>query len=153
MAEQRRGRKIAMSGDEMTEFLLAERTCRVATVGPAGPHATPLWFVWHDDAVWLYSLNRSQRWADLVRDPRIAVVIDAGHDYLELRGVEISGRVEVVGDVPRTSERNDTLAPVEQAFAAKYFGLTELGPDGRHAWLRVVPETTRSWDFRKLAGA
>jgi hypothetical protein len=25
--------------------------------------------------------------------------------------------------------------------------------DGRHAWLRVVPEKITSWDFRKLAAA
>jgi hypothetical protein len=26
-------------------------------------------------------------------------------------------------------------------------------PDGRHAWLRVVPDKVVSWDFRKIASA
>ena len=42
-----------MSDAERDEFLGAERTCRVATVGTEGPHVAPLWFVWHDGALWL----------------------------------------------------------------------------------------------------
>jgi hypothetical protein len=62
--QQRRGRKIAMTKAELDDFLVARRTCRVATVGTRGPHLT------HHD--------------------------------------------------------------------------------GRHAWLRLVPDTISSWDFRKI---
>jgi hypothetical protein len=120
----------------------------VATGGPTGPHATALWFVWHDGAVWLYSLFRSQRWTDLERDPRVAVLVDAGEEYAELRGVEVRGRVEVVGDVPRTDSPSADVGAVEAAFAAKYGNGVHY--DGRHAWLRVRPEKITSWDFRKL---
>ena len=147
---QRRARRIAMSDAERDEFLGAERTCRVATVGTEGPHVAPLWFVWHERALWLTSLNRSQRWTDLERDPRIAVVVDAGHDYVELRGVELRGRVEVVGEVPRTGEPEPRLESIERAFAEKYTGGSEFGYDGRHAWLVLRPEKIVSWDFRKL---
>jgi hypothetical protein len=140
-----------MTDAERDAFLDAERVCRVATTGPHGPHATPLWFVRHDSCLWLYSIVRSQRWADLLEDPRIGLVVDAGVEYAELRGVEITGRVEVVGEVPRTGEPNDTLAPVETKMAAKYGGGTTFDLDGRHAWLRVVPDKIVSWDFRKLA--
>lgn len=148
---QRRGRKIAMTDHERDAFLTAERTCRVATTSPDGPHATPLWFLWDGSALWLYSLTRSQRWADVQRDPRIGVVVDTGEDYSELRGVEIAGTAEVVGEVPRTGEPSDELGPVESEFATKYFGAPEMVYDGRHAWLRVRATKMRSWDFRKLA--
>jgi hypothetical protein len=154
--KQRRGRRIAMTDAERDEFLAAERTCRVATLGPDGPHATPLWFAWHDGCVWLYSITRSQRWADLRRDPRLALVVDTGHGYDELRGVEITGTAEVVAEVPRIGEPVDQpscrgLLEVEKQFAAKYFGLAEMFHDGRHAWLKVTPSKISSWDFRKLA--
>ncbi|MBE7187118.1 pyridoxamine 5'-phosphate oxidase family protein [Jatrophihabitans endophyticus] len=148
---QRRGRRIAMSDAERDDFLRAARTCRVATTGPEGPHATPLWFVWDGSDLWLYSIVRSQRWTDLERDPRIGVVVDTGEDYLELRGVEIAGRVEVVGDVPRVDTPDATLEPVEALFAEKY-AAGQMGHDGRHGWLRVRPSKITSWDFRKLAG-
>lgn len=149
MKEQRRARAIAMTPDEVDAFLAEQRTCRVATVGTAGPHATPLWYVWHDGALWLTSLSRSQRWADLRADPRIAAVVDAGEDYAELRGVELRGQVEVVGEVPRTGEPVPELNGPEQAFADRYTGGT-IHRDGRHAWLRLAPEKITSWDFRKL---
>lgn len=35
-----------MTPEELDEFLGGERTCRVATAAPDGPHLTALWFVW-----------------------------------------------------------------------------------------------------------
>lgn len=151
MKAQRRGRRIAMTAEELDAFLAAERTCRVATIGRDGPHATPLWFGWDGAHLWLYSVVRSQRWTDLQRDPRVGVVVDAGGEYLELRGVEISGTAEVVGEVPRTGARCDDLTGVEAAFARKYMGGDAMFHDGKHAWLRVSPAKIASWDFRKLA--
>jgi hypothetical protein len=150
MLEQRRGRRIAMTPEEVDAFLAEQRTCRVATVGPNGPHATPLWYAWHGGALWLTSVVRSQRWADLQRDPRVAAVVDAGTSYDELRGVELRGRVEVVGEVPRTGEPVPELEGPEQLMADRYMGGTFVH-DGRHAWLRLVPDKITSWDFRKLA--
>ena len=140
-----------MTPAEVDAFLAEQRTCRVATAGPDGPHATPLWFAWHGGALWLTSVVRSRRWADLRRDPRTAAVVDAGESYDELRGVELRGRVEVIGEVPRTGAEVPELAGPEQLFADRYTGGTVMH-DGRHAWLRLVPEKITSWDFRKLAG-
>jgi hypothetical protein len=148
---QKRGRRIAMTADELNAFLAEQRTCRVATIGPSGPHATPLWFCWDRACLWLYSITRSQRWADVQKDPRVAVVIDAGDDYFGLHGVEITGVAEVVGEVPRVGEPNDELTVVEARFARKNSGQDAMFYDGKHAWLRVTPNKISSWDFRKLA--
>ena len=150
LKQQRRGRKIAMSDAERDEFLRASRVCRVATVGPSGPHATPLWYVWDGAALWLYSLTRSQRWADLMNDPRIGVVVDGGEQYLELHGVELTGTVTPVGEQPRAGEQNAELTEPERLFSSKY-GDGQMHYDGAHAWLKVTPAKIVSWDFRKLA--
>jgi hypothetical protein len=152
MKEQKRGRKIAMTPEELDAHLGAERTCTAATLGPDGsPHATALWFVWDGSSVWLYSITRAQRWVDLQRDPRIAVLVEAGDDYLELRGAEIRGHVQSVGDVPRTGGDDPALADAERRWADKYQGgAPEMFHDGGHAWLRVAPEKISSWDFRKI---
>jgi hypothetical protein len=70
--------------------------------------------------------------------------------YEQLRGVEIIGRAEPVGDVPRTTAPAPQLDAVESAYARKYAGIDTFVPDGRHAWLRVTPDKITSWDFRKL---
>jgi nitroimidazol reductase NimA-like FMN-containing flavoprotein (pyridoxamine 5'-phosphate oxidase superfamily) len=146
--QQRRGRVIAMTAGELDAFL--------------GAHVAPVWFVWDGQALWVYSLTRSQRWANVSRDPRVAVVVDDGHHYHELHGVEIEGQATIVGPVPRTGQESEVapeLAEPERLMAAKYFGHEnptasggpEMTHDGRHAWLRVTPLKMVSWDFRKLA--
>lgn len=148
---QRRARSIAMTVAERDAFLAEQRTCRVATVSVGGrPHVAPLWFAWDGEALWLYSLVRAQRWVDLARDPRVAVVVDAGEAYGELRGVELSGPVEPVGEVPRVGDIHQELAVPERLFAERYRGGGEMIHDGRHGWLRLRPEREYSWDFRKL---
>ncbi|MEU8914962.1 pyridoxamine 5'-phosphate oxidase family protein [Streptomyces nigrescens] len=150
---QRRGRRIMMTQNELDVFLTAQRTCRVATVGGDGaPHVGALWFVWDGTALWLYSITRSRRWTQLRTDPRIAVVVDDGHEYGELRGAELAGRAECVGEAPRTGEPCPELGAPERLFAEKYFGMSEMPHDGRHAWLRLTPESVVSWDFRKIPG-
>ncbi|MFF8504558.1 pyridoxamine 5'-phosphate oxidase family protein [Streptomyces anulatus] len=149
---QRRGRRIMMTPGERDAYLGEQRTCRVATLGADGaPHIGALWFVWDGGSLWLYSITRSLRWSQLRRDARIAVVVDDGEGYGELRGVELTGRAEFIGEAPRTGEPCPELVEAERLFPVKYFGMTEMPHDGRHAWLRLTPETITSWDFRKLA--
>ncbi len=153
MREQRRGKKIAMSAEEVDAYLRTARTCHAATVlGDGAPHVSPLWFVWDGQALWLNSVVKSQRWANLMRDQRVAVVVDGGEGFMELHGVEIHGRVEVVGDVPRSATPMDETAVAEQLWGDKYMGGRAFIADGGHAWLRVSPEKLVSWDFRKMGG-
>jgi len=140
-----------MDHDERDSFLQEQRMCRVASLGADGrPHNSPLWFVWDGTALWLNSIVKSQRWVNLERDPRVSVVVDAGTDFSELRGVELIGAVEQVGDAPRLDTLDDALAVPERLFGDKY-GEGTFFIDGRHAWLRLVPERIVSWDFRKTA--
>lgn len=149
---QRRGRRIMMSPGELDAFLGAERTCRVATVSRDGaPHVSALWFAWDGTSLWLFSITRSKRWADLRGDQRIAVVIDSGVEYGELCGVELSGTAAFVAESPRVGEPCSELDVPERLFAQKYFGMETMPYDGKHAWIRLTPDAIASWDFRKLA--
>ncbi|MQY31334.1 pyridoxamine 5'-phosphate oxidase family protein [Nocardia aurantia] len=152
MTGQRRGHAIAMTTEERDAFLTTAPLVRIATLGPGGhPHTSALWFVWDGTALWLNSLVRSQRWTDLGRDPRLsAIVDDGGADFLQLRGVELRGTAETVGEAPRTGEANSQLAEPERLFAAKYSPGRDFHYDGRHGWLRLVPERVVSWDFSKM---
>jgi hypothetical protein len=142
-----------MSDEERDAHLATLRVCRVGTVGAQGaPHVSALWYCWDGSALWLYSIIKSQRWVNLVRDPRVSAVVDAGVDYFELRGVEFMGEVEFVGEQPRVGEPNPELEVPERLFAERYWGGSWLGYDARHAWLRVRPQKQVTWDFRKLGG-
>ena len=76
--------------------------------------------MWDGASIWLYSITRSQRWTNLERDPRVSVLVEAGEDYFELRGAEVMGSVEQVGEVPRTGEACPELAEPERLWDEKY---------------------------------
>ena len=67
--------------------------------------------------------------------------------HCSLRGVEMHGTVEAVGEVPRTGAPRADLAEPERLFAAKYGAMHH---DGRHGWLRLTPDKITSWDFGKI---
>ena len=149
MKEQRRGRSLAMTDAEREEFLLTQRTCRIGTISNGRPHLSAVWFVWHGDELWINSVVRSQRWTDMERNPSVSVIVDDGHDFGELRGVEMVGRAEVIGEVPRRGEPESQLVEPERLFAAKYSDGT-FRYDGGHAWFRVIPDKIVSWDLGKM---
>ena len=79
--------------------------------------------------------------------------MDAGEaDYFELRGVEMIGAVEMVGEQPRVGAPNPELEVPERLFGERYMGGALTGYDARHAWLCLRPDKVVSWDFRKLTG-
>jgi hypothetical protein len=83
----------------------------------------------------------------------VAVLVDAGEEYGELRGAELRGTAEFVGAVPWTGAPDPELAEPERLLARKYHGTDAMkDPDGRHAWLKLVPDKITTWDFRKLPG-
>ncbi|HEY8739346.1 MAG TPA: TIGR03618 family F420-dependent PPOX class oxidoreductase [Candidatus Dormibacteraeota bacterium] len=144
-----------MSDEERDAFLADQSVCRLATVQADGsPHVTPVWFAWDGRAMWFYSIIKSQRWTNLTRDPRVSAVVDAGERaYFQLRGVEITGEVEPVGEQPRVGTADPELEAPEGLFARRYMDADTIpGHDGRHAWLRLRPTKIVSWDFRKLSG-
>lgn len=139
---------IALTDDELDAFLASAHTVRVATADPAGtPHVVPLWFVWHEGAMYLNSTLGNVTVENMLRSGKATAVVDAGEAYDELRGVTIAGRVERLGG----------FAPdeVERAWSDKYLGGNE--PPYRRwknrSWFRLYPERIASWDFRKIPEA
>jgi nitroimidazol reductase NimA-like FMN-containing flavoprotein (pyridoxamine 5'-phosphate oxidase superfamily) len=136
--------QLRLTDDELDEMLRAERTLHVATVSPDGsPHVVPLWFVWRDGAVWINNLKRSKRSRDVREGSPIALCVDTGVEYQELRGAVLYGRFEAADEDPG-------LEPVKAEFAEKYWGLDAIPDLKSHEWLRLRPERTVSWDFRKI---
>jgi hypothetical protein len=80
----------------------------------------------------------------------VSVVVDAGHEFTDLRGVEVRGVAVPVGEVPRIGKPEPELEIPERLYADKYSS-GSISHDGRHAWLRITPEKVVSWDFRKMA--
>lgn len=135
---------LRLTEEELDELLTNERTLRIGTVGPDGdPHVAPLWFVWHDGAIWLNSLKRSRRTRDLASGSRVALCVDTGDEYFVLRGAVLYG-------VPQDANDDPGVAEVRRKFGRKYWNIEEIPATKSHTWLRVDPDKISSWDFRKI---
>lgn len=139
--------KLSMTEDEVDAFLTEERVMRLSTIDDDGwPAVVPVWFVWHDRALWVWNLTRARRTERLRAGTRAAFVVDGGHEYVELRGASGRLRYTFVDDeqVPRE---------VRAGFSRKYFGSDHpLEPADHHQWIRFEPVTLATWDFRKQYG-
>jgi nitroimidazol reductase NimA-like FMN-containing flavoprotein (pyridoxamine 5'-phosphate oxidase superfamily) len=88
-----------LSSAEQTEFL-AERgiVMRVSVVREDGsPLVTPIWFLHEDGAIYFTPRERSEWFACLRRDPRVALCID--EQPLPYRKVIVEGAAELVHDI------------------------------------------------------
>jgi PPOX class probable F420-dependent enzyme len=145
---------IRMSDEALWAFIAERRTLQVATLNRDGsPQLTTLWFAIVDGAIIFETFTKSQKIVNLKRDPRLAVLVEDGDTYDQLRGVSINGRAELV-DEPAAVERyaqaviakyNPGLPPEAQAQAAVMLAR-------KRTVVVVRPERIASWDHRKLAG-
>jgi nitroimidazol reductase NimA-like FMN-containing flavoprotein (pyridoxamine 5'-phosphate oxidase superfamily) len=139
--------KLTMTAEELDGFLADERVLRLATLDDDGwPAVVPVWFVWHDRAFWVWNLTRAKRTARLHAGTRAAFVVDGGEEYVELRGT--SGRLEYA-----FVTEEDVPHEVRVGFSRKYLHTDHpVEPADHHQWLRLVPTSLASWDFRKRYG-
>jgi hypothetical protein len=137
--------ELRLDDDDLQELLASERTMRVGTVGSdASPHVVPMWFVWHGGAIWINNLRKARRSSDLAAGSRVALCIDTGFEYFELRGAVLYGR-------PAPVDPDDPDLPeVRKAFGAKYFYGAAIPEVKSHQWLKMVPDRVVSWDFGKI---
>ena len=143
-----------MTPEEVDSYLARARTMILATIGPDGvPDPVGMWFVLLDGEVWMRTYGKSQKALNLRRDPRFSALVEDGERYAELRGVQLSGHVELVDDIER-------ICDIAAGLLVKYEGLDPVDvPAVREAYrptavkqvaIRLIPERTVSWDHGKL---
>lgn len=124
---------------------------RVATVGPdGGPHVAPAWFVWREDAIFLSVQRGGRTWLNAELDPRVSVILDRGRDWIDLAGVVLEGRAELLATDDHAMR--GPISDWHQKYRSLLTGdgferLTRTIPD--LGFLRLAPTHVRSWDHRQ----
>ena len=148
---------IKLNREEQLELLDEERVVIATTIGPRGwPHSMPLWFVVRDDGdIWAWTFAKSQKVKNLERDARCTLLVEAGHEYQELRGIQIEAETEIVRDV-------DEVFEFAKELTVRYAdGIESIEGDAAEALkaqapkrvaLHFKPVRTATWDHRKLGG-
>ena len=125
--------------EERRPFLTAgTRTGKLATVRPDGrPHVVPIWLVLDGDDLVFSMGDSSAKAADIRRDPRVAVCVDAEalpYAYVEVRGVASVGAIL------------DEMLPWSTRIGGRYMGADRAEEFGRRnavegeLLVRVTPD-------------
>lgn len=148
---------VALTPAEQQAYVAEARTLTLCTHGPHGyPHAVAMWFVVDDDGrVLMTTYRKSQKAVNAKRQPKVALHIESGLSYSDLKGVLIRGEIEVVDDEDVVF---DTIKRVHAKMAGAF--PDAAGAEDVMRWqakkrvvLRVTPTRVSSWDHSKLAGA
>jgi PPOX class probable F420-dependent enzyme len=148
--------QITLTKDEQRELLESGRVVVVSSIGPRGwPHSMPLWYVLRGNEIWIYTYGKSQKVKNLERDPRATLLVEAGHEYGELRGVQIEAEAEIHRDPELVYEVGKELTLRYSAGALlEAEAIEALKAQARkRVAVRFEPRRIASWDHRKLGGA
>lgn len=147
--------QIRMSEAEVEALIEEQKSLQVATINRDGSvQLTTLWFAVVDGDIVFETFTKSQKIVNLKRDPRIAVLVESGVAYNELRGVSINGHAklhddpEVVhGYALAVMRRNQPEIPEES--------LDQVARmmSAKRTAVVVKAEKVVSWDHGKLAGS
>jgi PPOX class probable F420-dependent enzyme len=149
--------QIKLTADELLELLDSERVAIVSSLGPRGwPHSMPMWFVPREGEIWIWTYAKSQKVRNLERDPRATVLVEAGHEYGELRGVMVEAEASIHRDF-------ETVLGFAEELTLRYAeGISSVEGDAKAALEAQAPKRvaihfkalrTASWDHRKLGGS
>ena len=149
--------RLALTAEEAATYLRDSKTLILCSTGPDGvPDPVPMWYVVDAGAdgpgvVEMTTYGKSQKVVNLRRDPRAVGLVEDGEVYGELRGLQLTGRIEVVDDDAAVLE---TLVRV----AAKYSDTPDspelreglAGQASKRVLMRLHPDEVVSWDHRKM---
>ena len=142
---------IRLTADEQTVYLRNNRKCALATLDKDGfPHVTAMNFVLRDGAYYMTSYGKAQKVVNIRRDPKVAIMVETGSAYAELKGVMVRGECQII-------EGEDAVHQV-WAWSAEERGETYKRPAGasssapKRVVLKIVPHKIVTWDHSKLGG-
>lgn len=148
--------QIELSEREQRELIEGERIVVVSTLGPRGwPHVMPLWYVPREGEIWIWTYAKSQKVKNLERDPRATLLIEAGTEYNELRGLQIEAEAELLRDPADVVEFAKELTiryseGIESVEGDAEAALRAQAP--KRVAIHFHPRRVASWDHGKLGG-
>src|SRR5438270_3957738 len=88
---------LQLSADEIDELLAARLIANLASINPNGTvHLVAMWFRRDGDSLIFPTSSHTRKARNLRARPQATAMIDLSRAGLELKGVQIKGRVELV---------------------------------------------------------
>ena len=142
---------IELTPDEQAAFFRDHHKCALATLDRDGfPHVVAMNFFVKDGAFYMTSYGKAQKVLNIGRNPKVALMVEAGDAYSELRGVMVRGHCQIIEDPDAVVAAFASRAEALSNRAAASPGAVASAP--KRVVLKIVPHKVTSWDHRKLGG-
>src|ERR1051325_10726336 len=146
-----RREQIQLSPDETAAFFREQKKCALSTIDKDGfPHVVAMNYFAKDGAFYMTSYGKAQKVVNIRRNPKVALMVETGDSYPELRGVMIRGHCEILEDEAAVQAAFASRRQAQSNPAPVQAGAVASAP--KRVVLKIVPEKVISWDHRKLGG-
>jgi len=147
-----RRRQIQLSPEEQAVFFQEHRKAALATLDQGGfPHLVAMNYFVKDGAFYMTSYGKAQKVVNIRRNPKVALMIESGDAYAELRGVMVRGRCEIIEGADAVRAAFAAMAETRGRTYERPRGSVDSAP--KRVVLKIIPHKVTSWDHRKLGGA
>jgi PPOX class probable F420-dependent enzyme len=145
-----RREQIQLTPEEQAAFFREHHKAALVTIDRDGfPHVVGMNYVARDGAFYMTSYGKAQKVVNIRRNPRVALMVEAGGSYGELRGVMVRGRCEIIEE-PEAVQATFAAMAERRGGGAPASGALQSA--AKRVVLKIVPEKIVSWDHRKLGG-
>jgi PPOX class probable F420-dependent enzyme len=149
---------VRLSRDEAWDVLEHAHTGILTTLRRDGtPISLPVWFVVDDHHIYVSTPPGTKKIARIRNDPRASFVVESGHRWVELLGVHLTARAEVVADDDVDASRiRDAIETKYAAFRTQREEMPDTAKSfyearGEPVLIRLVPdEKILTWDNARL---
>jgi PPOX class probable F420-dependent enzyme len=146
-----RQRQIRMTPEEQAEFLARARTMVLCTIDKDGyPHAVAMAYMVKDGCIYMTSYRKAQKVVNIRRNPKVAVMVESGTAYNELKGVMIRGRCEIIEEPEEVWQIMRQIRQFQGETPAAPTDAVVKARAQKRAVLKIIPEKIASWDHSKL---
>lgn len=144
---------IRLTPEEQAQFLHDNRKCALATLDPHGfPHVVAMNFAFRDGAFYMTSYGKAQKVLNVRRDPKVAVMIETGAAYAELKGVMARGRCELLESEEAVRQVFGWMAEARGPRETTARPATASNSAPKRVVMKIVPDKIVTWDHSKLGG-
>ena len=144
-----------MSQEETLSFLEKQISLQIGTINKDGsPHLTTMWYLYDGSSFIFHTYTKSQKIINLLRDPRITLLTEAGSRYSDLKGIIVYGEAEIINGKDSPEEIVKYMDIVGNKYikgedSTQYLEGMKLQAPKRSVVI-IKPSKFISWDHSKI---
>lgn len=139
--------KVAMTKEELTNYLAPARLARISTVENDKPHLAPVWYLYDGKNFFISTGTKTRKARNIESNPNVSLIIDSSDGMFRHKCVIVRGQAQLSReDHPEVTKKIYTRylgqEGLKQPFAQKLL-------KGDTYIVKITPTKILTWDYTK----